>query len=105
MQAKLRIAGTASAALLAAFLAACSLTGAPTGGDSAADAERALGLARQGDHAASARAYEAAARNAAPDALNALWLKAAGEWVLAAQADAAEQAASKLVQPLSPADA
>lgn len=105
MQAKLRIAGKASAALLAAFLSACSLTGAPTGGDSAADAERALGLARQGDHAAAARAFEAAARNAAPDAVNPLWLKAAGEWVLAAQADAAEQAASKLVQPLSPADA
>lgn len=105
MQAKLRIAGTASAALLAAFLAGCSLTGVPTGGDSAADAERALRFARQGDHAAAARAYEAAARNAAPDAVNALWLAAAGEWVLTAEPDAAEQAAGKLVQPLAPADA
>jgi len=105
MQAKLRIAGTASAALLATFVAACSLTGAPAGGDSAADAERALRLSRQGDHAAAARAYESAARSAAPDAVNPLWLAAAGEWVQTAEPDAAEQAVARLVQPLALADA
>jgi outer membrane PBP1 activator LpoA protein len=105
MQAKLRVAGTASAALLAALLAACQLAGAPLGGGSAADAERAQRLSRQGDHAAAARAYEAAARSAAPDAVNGLWLAAAGEWVLSAEPDAAEDAVARLVQPLSPADA
>jgi outer membrane PBP1 activator LpoA protein len=104
MQAKLRIAGIASAALLVAFVAGCSLAGAPAGGSSDS-AERAQRLARQGDHAAAARAYEAAARTAAADATNPLWLAAAGEWVQAAEPEAAEDAVAKLVQPLAPADA
>jgi uncharacterized protein len=105
MQANLRIAGTASAALLAAMLAACQLMGPPESAGSEAAAERALRLAHQGDHAAAARAYEAAARSAAPDAVNPLWLAAAGEWVLAAEPDAAEVAAANLLQPLAAADA
>ncbi len=105
MQAKLRIAGTAAAVLLAAVLAACQLAGLAESGGSGAAAERALRLARQGDHAAAARAYEAAARSAAPDAVNALWLAAASEWISAAEPDAAGDATANLVQPLSAADA
>lgn len=105
MQAKLRIAGTAAAAVLAALVAACSLTGPRGEGNPAADAERALQLARQGDHPAAARAYEAAARGAVPDAANPLWLAAAGEWALAAEPDAAEAALANLAEPLAPGDA
>jgi uncharacterized protein len=103
MQAKHRFAGIAAVAALAAALAACQMAGAPSAGADAA--ERAQRLSRQGDHAAAARAYEAAARDAAPGAANPLWLAAGGEWVVAAEPDAAEAALANLAQPLSAEDA
>jgi outer membrane PBP1 activator LpoA protein len=105
MQAKLRIAGTAAALLACALLAACSLTGTAAGGGPGGDAARAERLARQGDHAAAARAYESAARGAEADEANRLWLAAAGEWTLGAEPDAAEAALGNLVAPVAAADA
>ena len=105
MQANLRIARNAvAAALVAALVAACQ-TGPPARGGADAAAERAARLARQGDHAGAARAYEAAAKSASPAAVNALWLAAAGEWLLGREADAAEAAIANLAPPLSAEDA
>jgi len=105
MQAKLRFTGNAVTVLLAAMLAACQISGLPQLGGTDASAERAARLAQQGDHAGAARAYEAAAKGAAPDAANPLWLAAAGQWLQGAQPDAAEAAIAHLVQPLAAADA
>jgi len=105
MQAKLRITGNAVAVLLAAVLAACQVSGIPSIGGTGATAERASRLAREGDHAGAARAYEAAAKGAAPEAANPLWLAAAGEWLQGAKPDAAEAAIANLTQPLAAADA
>lgn len=104
MQAKLRIAGNAAAVLLAAGLAACQMAGLPPLGGSEASAERALRLAREGDHAGAARAYEAAARSATPGTANPLWLAAAGEWLQGGEPDGAEAAIANLAQPLAAAD-
>jgi uncharacterized protein len=105
MQAKLRITGNAVTVLLAAVISACQISGLPSLGGSGATAERASRLAQQGDHAGAARAYEAAAKDAAPEAANPLWLAAAGEWLQGAKPDAAEAAIANLTQPLAAADA
>ncbi len=105
MQAKLRIAGTAAVLMAAVLAAGCSLTGKAGGSGSSGDAARAERLAHEGNHPAAARAYESAARSAAADAVNRLWLAAAGEWVLGAESDAAEAALANLVAPLMAADA
>jgi outer membrane PBP1 activator LpoA protein len=104
MQAKLRLARMAATAALAASLAACQMTGLPSLGGADAAAERGAKLSRQGDHAAAAEAYEAAARAAAPDAVNAYWLAAAREWLQGSRVDAAETAIANLAQPLTAAD-
>jgi outer membrane PBP1 activator LpoA protein len=104
MQAKLRIARNASAAALAAALvAAGQAAGRPgTGADPTARAAR---LASAGDHTGAARAYEAAAKGAAPGSANALWLAAAGEWLLGRDLSAAENAIANVAPPLAAADA
>jgi outer membrane PBP1 activator LpoA protein len=105
MQAKLRIARNAIAAALAAVLvAACQTAGFPPLGGTDAAVERAGRQSRQGDHAAAARSYEAAARGAAAGSGNRLWLAAAGEWLRGADVAAAEAAMANLVAPLSGAD-
>ncbi len=104
MQAKLRLARTAAIAALAVVLAACQMTGLPSLGGADAAAERAARHSRQGEHAAAAEGYEAAARAAQPPAVNAYWLAAAREWLFAAKVDAAEAAIANLAPPLSAAD-
>ncbi len=104
MQAKLRIARMAAAASLAAALAACQMTGLPSLGGADAAADRAARLSQQGDHEGAAKGFEAAARGAAPDAVNVYWLAAAREWLQAARVDAAEAAIASLVPPLAAAD-
>ena len=104
MQAKLRLARMAATAALAACLAACQMAGLPSLGGADAAAERAARLSRQGDHPGAAESYEAAARAAPPDAINAYWLAAAREWLLGSKTDAAEAAIAKLAAPLTTAD-
>jgi len=105
MQAKRGIARNAVAAALAATLvAACQMTGMPPLGGTDAAVERAGRQSRQGDHAAAARSYEAAARSAAAGSGNALWLAAAREWLQGADVAAAEAAMANLSAPLSAAD-
>ena len=103
MQAKLRIARNALAALLiTALAAACQTTGLP--GLGADPAERAARLAREGNHAGAAQSYEAAAKAAAAGSGNALWLAAANEWLLARDIAAAENAVANVAPPLAAAD-
>jgi outer membrane PBP1 activator LpoA protein len=104
MQAKRRIARMAAAAAMLATLAACQMTGMPASGSSDAAAQRAARLAREGDHAGAARSYEAAAKGAAPDAANSLWLAAAREWLQGAEIGAAEAALANLAQPVLAAE-
>ena len=105
MQAKLRIARDSIAtALAAALITACQLAGMPPLGGPDAAVERAERQSREGDHAAAARSYEAAARSAAAGAGNPLWLAAAGEWLQGSNAAAAEAAISNVVPPLTAAD-
>ena len=104
MQAKLRIARNALAAILvAALAAACQVTGLP--GLGADPAERAARLAREGDHAGAAQSFEAAAKAAAAGTGNALWLAAAGEWLQARNVGAAENALANVAPPVAAADA
>ena len=106
MQAKLRIAGNAVAAALAASLiAACQTAGLPSLGGTEAAVERAERQSREGDHRSAARSYEAAARSAARGSSNPHWLSAAGEWLLGADVAAAEAAIANLIAPLSAEDA
>ena len=105
MQAKRGIARNAVATALAATLiAACQVTGMPPLGGTDAAVERAGRQSRQGDHAAAARSYEAAARSAAEGSSNALWLAAASEWLQGADVAAADAALANLAAPLSAAD-
>lgn len=90
-------------ACLALVIAACqplSVLG-PDGGRGDSRAEQ---LARRGDHAGAARAWEDAAARAAPARANALWLAAAGAWLEAANTVAAERALARVAAPLSVAD-
>jgi hypothetical protein len=103
MQAKLRIARNAFAAALAVtLLAACQVASLP--GLGADMAERAARLAREGDHAGAAQAYETAAKGAAPGGANSLWLAAANEWLLGRDLGAAENALANVAPPLAAAD-
>jgi len=104
MQAKLRLARMAATAALAACFAACQMAGLPSLGGADAAAERATRLSRQGDHSGAAENYEAAARAAPPDAVNAYWLAAAREWLLGSRTDAAEAAIANLAAPLTTAE-
>ncbi len=82
--------------LLAMLLSAC---GGPT--RSVASVERAAAFAARGDHAAAAREYEAVAAATAESVVaNAALLPAAGEWLRAGDAAAAEQALGRLLPPL-----
>jgi len=82
--------------LLALLLAAC---GGPT--RPVASVERAAALAARGDHAAAAREYEAvAAATAESIVANAALLPAAGEWLRAGDAAAAELTLGRLLPPL-----
>ena len=104
MQAKLRNAGNAvAAASLASLIAACQMAGLPSLGGAEAAIERAERQSRQGEHRASARSYEAAARSGAAWTSNSLWLSAAGEWLLAGDSAAAE-AQGESTAPLSAAE-
>ena len=94
----------AAAAALLATVAACQMTGLPASGSSDAAAQRAARLAREGDHAGAARSYEAAARSAAPDAVNTLWLAASREWLAGNEVGAAEASLANLAQPLTAAE-
>jgi outer membrane PBP1 activator LpoA protein len=105
MQANRSFARMATVAALAALVGACQTGGLAGLGGSDAQAERASRLAQQGEHAEAARAYEAAAKGAAPDAVNALWLAAAREWLAARDIGAAEAAVANLAPPLADADA
>jgi outer membrane PBP1 activator LpoA protein len=105
MQAKVRLAGNlAAACLLAALTAACQTPGLQAASGPEATAERALRESRAGDHAAAARSYEAAARQALEADRNAYWLAAAGAWVRSGDLDAAEAALAQLTPPISAAD-
>ncbi|MBU6379381.1 MAG: penicillin-binding protein activator [Gammaproteobacteria bacterium] len=82
--------------LLALLLAAC---GGPT--RPVASVERAAAFAARGDHAAAAREYEAVAAATAESVVaNAALLPAAGEWLRAGDAAAAEQTLGRLLPPL-----
>ncbi len=105
MQANLRIARNSVAALLfATLLASCQMAGLPTQGGADAAAERGERQARQGDHLAAARSYEAAARSAIESDRNPYWLAAAGQWLQGADVTAAEAALANVTAPLSAAD-
>ena len=93
-----------TACALAMLCAACQLALGGAGGPEAT-AERASRQARQGDHPAAARNYEAAARAGPALQANALWLSAAAEWLAAGDGAAAETATGMLEPPLSTADA
>ncbi|MGH8129580.1 MAG: penicillin-binding protein activator [Steroidobacteraceae bacterium] len=105
MQANIRIArNLVAAGLLAAMTAACQMAGLPPLGGADAAAERAARQSRQGDHAAAARSYEAAARSAMEGDRNPFWLAAAGEWLQGANIGAAEAAIANVTPPLSAGD-
>lgn len=105
MQAKVRLVRNLLAAcLLAALTAACQIPGLQAESGPAAAAERAQRQSRQGDHAAAARSYESAARQALEADRNAYWLAAAGEWVRGGDLGAAEAALALLTPPISAAD-
>lgn len=105
MQAKVRLArNLLTACLLAALTSACQIPGLQAGSGPAAAAERAQRQSRQGDHAAAARSYESAARQALEADSNAYWLAAASEWVRGGDLGAAEAALALLTPPISAAD-
>jgi outer membrane PBP1 activator LpoA protein len=105
MQANLRIARNSVAMLLlAALLGACQMAGLPSLGGADAAAERGERQSREGDHLAAARSFESAARSAVEADRNTYWLAAAGQWLLGADANAAEAALANVTAPLSAAD-
>lgn len=105
MQAKVRLAGNLLAAcLLAALTAACQIPGLQAESGPAGVAERAQRQSRQGDHAAAARSYEAAARSAAEPDRNTYWLAAAAHWIAGGDLNAAETAIAMLAPPISAAE-
>jgi outer membrane PBP1 activator LpoA protein len=91
--------------LLVTGLAACQPLDSLRGEPGAAAEERAERLAQRGDQAGAARAFEEAAAAAPLPRANTLWLRAAGAWTAASQADAAERALGRLVPPLPAAEA
>jgi hypothetical protein len=105
MQAKLRLArNLVAACLLAVLTAACQMPGLQPVSGSDAAAERAIRQSREGDHAAAARSYESAARQAPEADRNAYWLAAAGEWIKGGDPAAAEASLAQLTPPISAAD-
>jgi len=90
--------------LLAALLGACQMAGLPSLGGADAAAERGERQSREGDHLAAARSFESAARSAVEADRNTYWLAAAGQWLLGADANAAEAALANVTAPLSAAD-
>lgn len=89
------------ASALGCLASACQIPGLDRMGGRESGAERASRQSSQGDHAAAARSYEAAARTAAADGQNSLWLQAASEWATAGDAAAAETAIGMLVPPIT----
>jgi len=105
MQANVRIAcRLAAIGLIAALATACQIPGLDRVGSTEDLNERAVRQSRQGEHTAAARTYETAARAALPVDQNSLWLAAAGEWILAGDAAAAENAIRMLAPPVSAAE-
>ena len=93
------------ACVLGMLAGACQIPGLDRLGGPQGSAERAERQSRQGDHAAAARTYEAAAHNATASARNGLWLSAAREWLAVGDATAAETAIGELAPPIATADA
>jgi outer membrane PBP1 activator LpoA protein len=104
MQANVPALRLAAACLAAALAAACQMAGLDRMGGHEGPTERGQRLARQGEHAAAARSFELAARDAAETDRNRLWLAAAAEWIAAADVGAAEVAIGMLAPPISEAD-
>ncbi|HEY7753190.1 MAG TPA: penicillin-binding protein activator [Steroidobacteraceae bacterium] len=104
MQANVPALRLAAACLAAALAAACQMAGLDRMGGREGAAERGVRLARQGEHAAAARSFELAARDAVETDRNRLWLAAAAEWIAAADVGAAEVAIGMLAPPISEAD-
>jgi outer membrane PBP1 activator LpoA protein len=94
----------AAACLAGALAAACQVPGLERAGGPEGSAQRAERLARQGEHAAAAQSFERAAKMAPEANRNRLWLRAAAEWIAAADAGSAEVAAGMLAPPISEAD-
>lgn len=103
MQANVRAMRLAAACLAGLLAAACQLTGLERAGPEGA-AQRAERQSRQGEHAAAARSYELAAKQAVETERNRLWLAAAAEWIAAADVPSAEVAIGMLAPPISEAD-
>lgn len=94
----------AAACLAGALAAACQMPGLERATGPEGAAQRAERLARQGEHAAAAQNFERAAKMAPEADRNRLWLRAAAEWIAAADAGSAEVAAGMLAPPISEAD-
>ncbi len=104
MQAKLRSAARFAAAMLVAVIVAgCQTAGFGRAGPEGAEA-RAERLTREGEHAAAARAFELAARNATEADRNRLWLAAAEAWIRAQDLGSTEVAIGMLAPPIAEAD-
>lgn len=105
MQANVRNAcHLAAIGLVAALAAGCQMAGMDRGSGTDSATERATRQSRQGDHAAAARTYEAAARAAPPVDANTLWLAAAAEWIQGGDLAAAQNAFRLLTPPVSAAE-
>jgi len=104
MQANVPALRLAAVCLAASLAAACQMAGLDRMGGREGATERGQRLARQGEHAAAARSFEVAARDAAETDRNRLWLAAAAEWIAAADVGAAEVAIGMLAPPISEAD-
>jgi len=106
MQANVSVVRTLLAACALGWMcAACQLPGLDRLGGTQAAVERASRQSRQGDHAAAARSYEAAARIVPAADRNGMWLAATAEWLAAADTTAAEAALGMLVPPVATAQA
>ncbi len=88
-----------------ALLAACQIPGIDRGSAGPAAVERAERQAAAGNHAAAARAYEAALRSADPVRRNGLLLAAAAQWIAAGDTVAAERLLAQLADPVAANDA
>jgi hypothetical protein len=104
MQANVPPLRLAAACLAATLATACQMAGLDRAGGREGATERGTRLARQGEHAAAARSFELAARDALEVDRNRLWLAAAAEWIAAADVGAAEVAIGMLAPPISGAD-
>lgn len=105
MQANVSVTRNFVAACALSVVCGCQIPGLDRLGGPEAAIERAGRQSRQGDHAASARSFESAARSSAAAERNALWLSASVEWLAANDIAAAETALAMLAPPVAGADA